>query len=113
MTLFYYFYHDNHNFDNNNDNYYYQYIVRGSTDSEAAVVEHLAAMIKVKFDTTLADSIIPKLRDTPEWLKKLMADKTFRKMLIELHDQNRNSTLIKIALKEICRMGHHRYDLIQ
>lgn len=88
-------------------------IVRGSTDSEAAVVEHLAAMIKVKFDTTLADSIIPKLRDTPEWLKKLMADKTFRKMLIELHDQNRNSTLIKIALKEICRMGHHRYDLIR
>jgi DNA mismatch repair ATPase MutL len=87
-------------------------IVRGSTDSEAAVVEHLAAMIKVKFDTALADSIIPKLRDTPEWLKKLMADKTFRKMLIELHDQNRNSTLIKIALKEICRMGHHRYDLI-
>ena len=66
-------------------------------------------MIKVKFDTTTADAIIPKLRDTPEWLKNLMADKTFRKMLIELHDQNRNSTLIKIALKEICRMGHHRY----
>jgi hypothetical protein len=65
-------------------------------------------MIKLKFDSTIADAIIPKLRDTPGWLMKMMADITFRKMLIELHDQNRNSTLIKVALKEICKMGHHR-----
>ena len=82
--------------------------VRSAPDPEAAVVEHLATMIKLKFDSTIADAIIPKLRDTPEWLMKMMADITFRKMLIELHDQNRNSTLIKVALKEICKMGHHR-----
>jgi hypothetical protein len=81
---------------------------RSAPDPEAAVVEHLATMIKLKFDSTIADAIIPKLRDTPEWLMKMMADITFRKMLIELHDQNRNSTLIKVALKEICKMGHHR-----
>ena len=66
-------------------------------------------MIKQKFDSTVADAIIPQLLDTPEWLKSMMSDSTFRKMLIELYDQNRNSTLIKVALKQICTMGHHRF----
>ena len=80
-----------------------------SSDPEVVVVEHLASIIKLKFDSTVADAIIPSLRDTPEWLKKMMSDSTLRMTLIELHDQNRNSTLIKTALKEICKMGHHRY----
>ena len=37
----------------------------------------------------------------------MMADVVFRKMLIELYDQNRYSTLIRVSLKEISKMGHH------
>lgn len=77
-------------------------------DPEATVVTHLAAMIKQRFDAATADAIIPRLKGTPEWLKRMMADETFRKMLIELYDQNRSSTLIRVSLKEISKMGHHR-----
>ena len=76
-------------------------------DPEVVIAEHLATMIKQKFDSTIADAIIPQLLDTPEWLKLMMGDCIFRKMLIDLYDQNRNSTLIKVALKEICTLGYH------
>ena len=85
-------------------------LVKGTMDPEVVVIEHLATMIKQKFDSSVADAIIPRLSDTPEWLKLMMADGAFRKMLIELYDQNRNSTLIKAALKQICTNGHHRYN---
>ena len=84
-------------------------LVKEELNPEVVIIEHLATMIKQKFDSTVADAIIPQLLDTPEWLKSMMADITFRKMLIELYDQNRNSTLIKVALKQICTMGHHRF----
>jgi hypothetical protein len=70
-------------------------------------VDHLSSMIKQRFDTTVADAIIPTLVDTPIWLKEMMNDSIFRKMLIELYDQNRNSTLIKVSLKEISKLGYH------
>ena len=84
--------------------------MKETLDPEAVIIEHLATMIKQKFDSTVADAIIPRLLDTPEWLKLMMADGAFRKMLIELYDQNRNSSLIKVALKQICTNGHHRYN---
>jgi hypothetical protein len=52
--------------------------------------------------------IIPTLVGFPEWLKKMINDKVFRKMLIELYDQNRNSLLVKVILKEISKLGYHR-----
>jgi hypothetical protein len=77
-------------------------------DPELIVIEHLAAMIKMKFDSKVADDIISRLKGTPEWLKKMYLDKVFRKMLIELYDQNRNSLLVKVCLKEISKLGYHR-----
>ena len=44
---------------------------------------------------------------TPDWLKQMMVDPSFRKMLIELYNQNRGSTLIRVCLKEISKMGYH------
>jgi hypothetical protein len=65
-------------------------------------------MIKSKFDKNTADAIIPKLSATPIWLSKMMSDGTFRKMLIELYDQNRGSTLLGLSLRQISAMGYHR-----
>ena len=78
-------------------------------DAEQDIALCVADIIKHKYSKTSGDSLIHKLEALPAWLGALMEDPLFRKMLIELYDQNRSSTLLGICLREISAKGHHRY----
>ena len=78
-------------------------------DAEQDIAQCVADIIKHKYSKTSGDSLIHKLEALPAWLGALMEDPLFRKMLIELYDQNRSSTLLGICLREISAKGHHRY----
>ena len=81
--------------------------------TESIAVEFLAASVKQHFDETLADQLLSKAHEaqwarTETWIKGLMGDPVYRRMLIELYDQHSDSTLLGYCIREISQMGHHR-----
>ena len=87
---------------NSNDNF----------DINQIICESLVEIVKEKFNKASFDDLINKFSDMPVWLIGLIEDPIFRKMLIDLYDQNRSSTLLGVCLREISARGHHRYNII-
>ena len=79
-----------------------------SVELERVLNDLLSKLIKQKFDKALADDLIKPGSQVPSWLTVMMNDTTWRKLLIELLDNNRGSALLGFCLKQISAMGHHR-----
>jgi dihydroorotate dehydrogenase len=77
-------------------------------DINQIICESLVEIVKEKFNKTSFDELINKFSEMPLWLTGLIEDPIFRKMLIDLYDQNRSSTLLGVCLREISARGHHR-----
>lgn len=77
-------------------------------DINQTICESLVDIIKEQFNKLLFDELITKFSDIPIWLIGLIEDPIFRKMLIELYDANRNSTLLGLCLREISTRGYCR-----
>jgi hypothetical protein len=80
-------------------------------DAETEVLSQLSSMIKQRFDKDRADSLIEEFSKgslSDEWLTGMMNDNTLRRVLIELYDQNKRSTLLGFSLRKISSMGFHR-----
>ena len=68
----------------------------------------LCSLIKQKFDKVAADAILDTGTEVPSWLLLMMEDQTWRRLLIELYDQNRGSALLGYCLRKISSLGFHR-----
>ena len=79
-----------------------------SFDINQTICESLVDIVKEQFNKLVFDELITKFSDIPVWLIGLIEDPIFRKMLIELYDANRNSTLLGLCLREISTRGYCR-----
>jgi hypothetical protein len=79
-----------------------------SFDKEQILTEKLAIVLKNQFTTDQADALVARLTHLPHWLELLIDDPIFRKTLIELYDQHKDSALLGFCLRQISSKGHHR-----
>eukprot|EP01041_Mallomonas_annulata_P004821 gene4821-9616_t len=89
-------------------NYNENIIIPTNIDIDSTITSQLAHLIKQKFDKSAVDSLLDKGSEVPSWLLEMMLDSVWRRLLIELYDQNRGSALLGYCLRKISAMGYHR-----
>lgn len=91
-------------------------ITSSSCDKEEDVLlSNLAALIKSKFNREKADELIANLSiadtgdgDKRTWLNNMVENPIMRKLLIELHDQHRQSAMLSWCVKSINDRGYYK-----
>ena len=76
--------------------------------ADQILTEQISLLIKQKFNKEAVDSLLDMDSDVPRWLLDMINHKTWRRLLIELFDNNRGSALLGYCLKKISAMGFHR-----
>lgn len=75
---------------------------------EETLMSELADLVKEKFNKTDADEMVGSSKDVPKFLKDMIEDVTWRRLLIELFDSNRESVVLRWCLRQISYKGCHR-----
>jgi hypothetical protein len=75
---------------------------------EDEISSHLSALARKSFDKSLADKLIDSRSKMPTWLFNMIDDSTWRRLLLELLDAEKNSAFLKHCLRKISGDGYHR-----
>ena len=77
-------------------------------DAKEIIMSRLGKLVYEQFDRNAADEMVGTSTSVPKFLTEMIADPSWRKLLIELYDMNRDSVLLRWCLRQISEKGHHR-----
>ena len=79
-----------------------------SSQIESLVLSTTSSFITDHFSASIADELLSKQVSKPVWLLDLVNDDVWRKLLIRLFDQHRESSLLGFCIRKISSAGYHR-----
>ncbi|CAN0301974.1 unnamed protein product [Pylaiella littoralis] len=78
----------------------------GREDTENLMLQQLKELIKTNFDAKKVDTLLDS--SFPAWLTTMQEDQGWRRTLIELAREHRQSAFLRFVLKQLSDMGYHR-----
>jgi len=80
-------------------------------EAERVLIDKLSLVIRKRFNKSAADELLDKGIEVPAWIVEMIQFNMWRKVLIELFDENRGSALLGYCLRRISKLGYHRCNI--